>query len=99
METVKITFGDGKELTAEENGNCYIVDKRFDDPDLSQVTIEKDGAETILNNAELVDVFPLDDRYWFGLREIPQEQIEKERTDAQIMYTALMTDTLLDEEV
>ena len=98
MENVTIRFADGTELEAEQNGSCFIVDEEPAFPaDLSTVTISGETDE-VIENAEIVECASVDERYWFAIIAISAEEIAREKTDAQIMYTALMTDTLLEEE-
>lgn len=76
-----------------------IVDEKPDFPsDLSSVKIEDEDGERELVNAQLIECASVDGRYWFSFAEISAAELEKEKTDAQIIYTALMTDTLLEEE-
>ena len=61
----RITFRDKTVIYAEQNGSCFIVNKKPDFPaDLSKVVIS--GDETIkLKNAQLVECASVDGRYWF----------------------------------
>ena len=61
----RITFKDKTVIYAEQNGNCFIVNKKPDFPaDLSKVVIS--GNETIkLKSAQLVECASVDGRYWF----------------------------------
>lgn len=95
MEKVQITFLSGDMIEAEVNGSCFIVDNKISFPkDLSAVTITENGKDTVLENVEVIEPFSTD-RYWFAFNKIPAHVIAQEKTDAQIMYTALMTNTLL----
>lgn len=100
MERVKIIFLDGTEIEAEKNGSSYIVDEKPGFPnDLSEVSITgSEEGEKVLHNVQIGECASVDGRYWFWLGEIPEAELEATRTDAQVMYTALMTDTLLDGE-
>ena len=99
MEKAKITFMDGTVINADVNGTCFIVDEEPEFPaDLSTVKIEDGNEEKELHNGQIIECAGTDDRYWFSIVEISATELEKEKTDAQIMYTALMTDTLLEEE-
>jgi hypothetical protein len=72
MEKVKIIFNDGTELVAEQNGDCFIVDKKPDFPaDTSTVQV---GEET-LENVSVVECASVDGRYWFAFREMSPEEI------------------------
>ena len=62
----KITFKNGYEIDAEQNGNCYITVTKPDFPDdLSRVIIKSYGEVTKLKNAQLVECASVDSRYWF----------------------------------
>lgn len=95
----KITFKDGSSINAEVNGSCYIVDENPGFPaDLSVVNVKDEDGEKVFKNAQVIECASVDGRYWFSFLETSEEELEKEKIDAQIMYTALMTDTLLEEE-
>ncbi len=100
MEKVVITFLDGSVVKADRNGNSYIVDEKPSFPeDLSEVVVtDEKGKDEVYDNVQVIECASVDGRYWFGLREIPEDEIATSRVDAQVMYTALMTDTLLEEE-
>ena len=98
MEEVKIIFSEGPEIEAEKNGNSYIVDEKPEFPtDLETVTIEENGTETELHNAQIIECASVDGRYWFTIQEIPEDTIEKATMKAQIDYIAMMTDIDLEE--
>lgn len=99
MEEVRIIFSDGMEITAERNGSSYITDIRpAFPPDLTTVTVEAGSGTETLHNAEVIECYSIDDRYWFAFREIPESEMAQAKTDAQVLFTALMTDTLLEED-
>ena len=98
MEKVMITFLDGTVVEAEVNGNCYIADEKPVFPnDLSEVSISGEDEQTI-HHAEIIEAASTDGRYWSVLREIPQSELEREKMDSQILFTAVMTDTLIEED-
>lgn len=98
MEKVTITFSDGSTVEADVNGNCFIVDEKPVFPkDLSEVSISGEEEQTI-HHAEIIEAASTDGRYWFVLREIPQNELEREKMDSQILFTAVMTDTLIEED-
>lgn len=84
------------------NGNNYVsVDEVTEDDfdNLTTVTItDSEGREQILHNAKLLQVKQYDDGFYFILAEIPEAKVKAMATEAQILYTALATDTLLEEE-
>lgn len=94
MEEAKIIFNDGIEITAEVNGSCYIVDTKPEFPDdLTEVVIEKDGTQETLEFAEVQECASSDGRYWFTFATAT----EYDKLQSQVLYTALMTDTLIEE--
>ena len=102
MEKAKIVFNDGTQIKPEINGSTFILSKKPDFPaDLTDIEITtKDGITTVPHGM-IIECAPApgDTRYWFAIADIPVSEIERDRMDAQVMYTALMTDTLMEEEV
>lgn len=97
MATIK--FNNGYTITAELNGNCFITDNKPNFPtDLSNITVTADDKSYIVEHGEIIEAASVDDRYWFAIRDIPNEELTREKADAQITYTAIMTDTLLEDE-
>ncbi|MBQ9302018.1 hypothetical protein [Butyrivibrio sp.] len=97
-----ITLGDGKvieDLTM--NGNNFVSQAEVtedDFTDLSQVTITgSDGTEEILKNVELNQIAHYSDGWYFILRELTPEEIRNNNNEAQIFYTAIATDTLMED--
>lgn len=84
------------------NGNNYVsvVEVTEDDfDDLSEVTItDSEGNVQVLHNAELLQVQQYEDGFYFILAEMSEAKVRAMATEAQILYTALATDTLLEEE-
>ncbi len=65
MEAI-IRFKNGETLTAEQNGNCFIVNEVPVFPeDLSEVAIFADGQETRMEYVMVQEAAATDDRYWF----------------------------------
>ena len=94
----KIIFKNGTEITAEMNGNCYItLTKPAFPSDLSVVTVITDDGEMEYKNAELVECFSLDGRYWFAFNEISEAERAVRQMQANIEYIAMMTDVELEE--
>jgi len=97
-----ITLGDGKvieDLTM--NGNNFVSQAEVtedDFTDLSQITITgSDGTEEILKNVELNQIAHYSDGWYFILRELTLEEIRNNNNEAQIFYTAIATDTLMED--
>ncbi len=92
----KIIFKDGTEITVERNGSCFIVETKPEFPeDLTDITIEGEMPQTIANG-RIVDAASVDGRYWFTIIEISEAEAREAKREAQIMYTALMTDTIME---
>ena len=99
METAIIRWNDGSpEIEAEVNGNAYIVDEKPTFPsDLSNITIISGGNETVIANGRIVECASVDERYWFGIQEITEEEAMQATIRAQIDYIAMMADIDLEE--
>lgn len=104
METAKIVFLDGTELETDHNGDCFIVDTKPQFPDdLSEVTIiitsgsEETTSTSILHNAAIKECYSNDGRYWFSFIITSEAAMKIMEIEAQTYYTAMMTDTLLEE--
>ncbi len=98
MEKVTIRFTNGETIEAEVNGNNFITDTEPEFPDdLTKVEIESEEGTTVLNDVFVQEGAPLDGRYWFILMETPKEEIKTNELEAQVFYTAVMTDTLMEE--
>ena len=97
---VKITFGSGEIITAEQNGGTFIAEQKPIFPaDMGLVTV--DGADGVrrYDEPQIVECASVDGRYWFCfVEESPQEkrirQIEEknealvETTDDMILLMA-----------
>ena len=98
-EKVTLIFSDGTEISADVNGTCYIADTKPTFPDdLSVVTIEAEGETKELYNVSVQEAAPVDNRYWFVLIEATPEELHAMEVEAQTFYTAMMTDTLIEED-
>lgn len=102
---MKMTLADGTVIdNLVLNGNNYISQEELTeemfDGNISTVVIEDEEAETTqtLKNCELYYLRQYKDEWWFVLNQLTDEQMQTITTNAQVMYTAMMTDTLLKEE-
>ena len=96
----KIVFKNGTELMTEMNGSSFIVDERPAFPDdLSTINVITEQGERVLHNVIAAECASVDGRFWFGFIEQSQEDMTQEKRDAQILFKALMTDTLIEEEI
>ena len=87
-EEYRIVLADGTEIkNLRMNGNNFISDteiKASDFPEAPFSAVISDGnTETMMENAELVQVKKYDSEWWFILREIPAEELERRRLAAE----------------
>lgn len=100
--TYNIELASGKEFrNLRLNGNNYVsVEEVTEDDfdDLSEVTItDSEGNVQVLHNVELLQVQQYEDGFYFILAEMPEAKVRAMATEAQIMFTAIATDTLIEE--
>lgn len=101
--TYSIELADGKKFeNLRLNGNNYVSVEQVtenDFTDLSHVTItDSEGNVQEIENAELLQIAQYDDGYYFIIEAMSPAKVKAMANDAQILYTALATDTLLEEE-
>lgn len=91
---VTITFSNGDAITAQQNGNCYIIPNKIIFPDLDGVHVSGDAdlGDYTYTNAQLIEPYAIDDNYWFAFREIPAEQIAAEQLRADVDYLLIITE-------
>lgn len=100
--TYTITLSDGTVIyNLRLNGNNYISDTELTEDDFSGkldgVTITSSSGETEKHaNMELIQVKQYGSEWWFILRDIPEAELKAASMDAQVLYTAIVTDTLLE---
>ena len=93
MDTVTIRYGNDLSIIAEVNGSSFITDNDPDMPDFfPEVEIEYADYTVTLHNAQLVECAAIDNRYWFALVEMPQQELLISRLQATVDYIAMMTD-------
>lgn len=102
----KITLADGTKLeNLGLNGNNFISDTKLTEDDfegkLLNVKIEgktEDGQEIIEehNHMELIQIVQYDDGYYFALRDLTEEELEKMKMQSDIEYLAMMSDVDLE---
>lgn len=102
MQTYTIELADGKTFeNLTMNGNNYVSQTEITEDDftnLSHVTITgSDGSVEEMDDAELIQVSRYSDGWYFILRTLSQDEISKRDVEAQTFYTAMMTDTLIEE--
>lgn len=104
----KITLSDGTKLeNLGLNGNNFISETEITEDDfrgkLSKVKfegkVEGKNFKQECNNMELVQIAHYEDGYYFVLREIPQEDLDKLKMKSDIEYIAMMSDIDMEEEM
>ena len=91
-----ITLADGTILDdLKLNGNNYVSQKEIKEEafqdNLYSVTISDGEKEEIHTNMELVQLMEYEGAYWFILRDIPPETLDRMKLQADIAYLAMMT--------
>ena len=91
-----ITLADGTILDdLKLNGNNYVSQKEIKEEafqdNLYSVTISDGEKEEIHTNMELVQLMEYEGAYWFILRDIPPETLDRMQLQADIEYLAMMT--------
>jgi hypothetical protein len=87
--TYTITFGDGSKIEdLTLNGNNYVSQKEVtkdDFKDLSKVTIEdSEGKKEVHENCELVQIVKYNDGYYFIIRDLTPDELEKAELKKQL---------------
>ncbi len=96
-----ITLADGTIIgDLRKNGNNYISEAPLTpelfDGNCSTVTFSDGETSEIRSNMELIKLEQESDgTYWFILRGIPAERLEKMKMRSDIEYLAMMTDVEL----
>lgn len=100
----KITLSDGTQLkNLKLSGNNYISKTKITEDDfkgkLSKVIIENetDKISEELEHVELVQIVHYEDGYYFVLRQLSQDEIDKQKMQGDIEYLAMMTNTDMEE--
>jgi hypothetical protein len=100
----KITLSDGTQLKdLKLSGNNYISKTKITEDDfkgkLSKVIIENetDKISEELEHVELVQIVHYEDGYYFVLRQLSQDEIDKQKMQGDIEYLAMMTDVDMEE--
>lgn len=103
-ESFKITLADGTQLKdLKLSGNNYISKTKIIEEDfegkLSKVIIENETQKTSeeFEHMELVQIVHYENGYYFILRELSADELDKIKTKADIEYLAMMTDIDLEE--
>ena len=98
-----VDLGNGTMLeNVTMNGNNYVYNgeissETFDG--IETVTVSNDDTEhvTTFNHAKLVALNEYPEGWYFVLGEYSEKELKEAAREAQIMFTALATDTLLEE--
>lgn len=99
-KTYTITFSDGSRLTdLHVNGNNFVSDFEVTEQmfkgKMSHIEIYDGEVNHEFDDVELLQIMPYDGKWYFVIREIPKEQLEKMQMQANIEYLAMMTDVEL----
>ena len=101
---MKMILSDGTELdNLTLNGNNYVSETEISEhvfsDNLATVTIEDDENNVQeLHNCKLTHFAHYADGWYFIIDEMTQAEIDKDVNEAQTFFTAMMTDTLIDED-
>jgi hypothetical protein len=98
---MKMTLTDGTVIdNLTLNGNNYVsqveVSEDIFSDNVSEVTIEDDGNTFTLYNCILEYIRKYSDGWYIFLRELTPEEIRTNNDEAQIFFTAVATDTLME---
>ena len=103
MEKYTIDLGNGVIVTdLTLNGTDFMTKEEvtadtFENMENVTITSE-DGTSEIYENPQLVHYDLFQDGYtYFRIRDLSNTEIKANNLDAQVTYTALMTDTLMEE--
>lgn len=103
-KSFKITLADGTKFeNLKLSGNYYITETEITEDDfkgkLSKVIIENEVEKTSqeYNYMELIQIVHYKDGYYFALRELSQDEIDKQKMKGDIEYLAMMTNTDMEE--
>lgn len=105
-KSFKITLSDGTKFeNLKLSGNYYITEKEITEKDfkgkLLKVTIEEtENGNTIKNEyeyMELIQILHYEDGYYFALRQLSQDELDKIKMQGNIEYLAMMTNVDLEE--
>lgn len=99
----KITLANGTQLKdLKQNGNNFVSETEITadifNGNLSKVVIEdENGNIQEYEHMELVQIVHYEDGYYFILRELSKDELERIKTQADIEYLAMMSDIDLEE--
>ena len=97
-----IDLGNGTFLkNVTMNGNNYVYDgdlseETFEGIETVTVTDSETEEVTTFNNAKLIALSQYPEGWYFILGETSEQELREAAREAQIMFTALATDTLLE---
>lgn len=95
-EVYKIILADGTVINnLGLNGNNFIS-KEIIEPivfngNCSPVTIDNGKYEEVRDHMELVQITEVDGEWWFILRDISSEELDRIKTQSDIEYLAMMS--------
>lgn len=91
-----ITLADGAVIeNLRLNGNNFISNEQIEhnvfDGNCSPVVISNGEYEVFHENMKLVQISRINGEYWFVLRDISPDEIEKIKIQSDLEYVAMMT--------
>lgn len=96
MSKVTIKINNDLEIEAEQNGTSFIVPKKPDFPkQVLKAEVTSENGTEVFDNFEILECAAVDDNYWFGFHRFPEEEINQAKQQAQVLYTALKTDSII----
>ena len=97
-----IILADGTRLSnLEVNGDNYLSDTEITsdifDSNTSPVIIDTEDGRAIHDHMELVQITHPDNKWWFVLRDLSENELSQIKIRGDIDYIAMMVDVDLDE--
>lgn len=91
-----ITLTDGTVLTnLKMNGNNYIsqetVTEEIFNCNCSPITISDGTNDEVHDDMELVQITEMSGAYWFVLRDVPREELDRIKLRSDVEYVAMMS--------
>lgn len=81
------------------NGNNFIssveIDPTVFESNCSPVTISDGVTQDIHENMELIHVTQMGEEYWFALRDISKEELDRIKLRSDVDYLAMMSEVEL----
>lgn len=96
--TATIIFANGETITAQTQEDSFITEVEPAFPEnLENITIVRDGQEELIAHGTIAPCASIDGRFWFTVREVPEQKRILEQMQANIQFIAMMSDIDLDD--